>query len=54
MIPCSGGKAGEVSGRLVPARVADFIGHESRRLLEEGQGLAFTDEPSVRTQRLSD
>lgn len=42
VIPCSGGKAGEVSGRLVPARVADFIGHESRRLLEEGQGLALT------------
>lgn len=41
VIPCSGGKAGEVSGRLVPAGVADFIGHESRRQLAEGRELAF-------------
>jgi len=41
LIPCSASKAGTTDPGLRPVTVADFLGDESKRLLEEGRALSF-------------
>jgi hypothetical protein len=41
LIPCSAAKAGTTDPGLRPVTVADFLGDESKRLLEEGRALSF-------------